>query len=174
MKNKLFTMVLEESSIDPNTIDTANTTVHLIGPLSEAYTQALAVAFNSENTEANADGNTVVSVESQAIDIATMAKLSRMLNTISNNNSAPTDNFQKVYGVAKTDVNEQTVVDVTHELAEASDNGRKDEFIMIVDATAPTPSGVEVRSDLISTLESLVHCHGGKVFSSLEEFAKSL
>jgi threonine synthase len=171
MNKKLFRLALEDEAVAQG----AEPTVSLIGPLSEAYTQALAVAYDNTNPLVTdmPQEEPAVATESQAIDVSMMAKLSRMLSA-AGNEATPTDNFQTVYGVAKSAVNEKTVVEVTRELAEKSEDDRKDDFIMIVDATAPVADGVEVRADLISALESMVKCHGGKVYSSLEEFAKTL
>jgi hypothetical protein len=138
-------------------------TILMKGPLSEIFTQALDVAYAKENPDENA------SLESQQMDVAIMSKLS---NAISNSPS-PTTNLQTVYGVSKDAISEDTVVDVTTELANAPDES---DFVLIIDAVGNGRNSTEPTErmiDLAEAMECLVECHGGKVFTSLKDYVNS-
>jgi hypothetical protein len=102
-----------------------------------------------------------------------MAKLSE---AVIDQNAAPTDNFQTVYGVSKDDVTEDTVVDVAAELVNSPE---ATDFVLVVDACSPGENGDvgtpdEKMVQLTGALECMVECLGGKVVHSLEEAVEYL
>jgi hypothetical protein len=146
---------------------TANTPkmVVMTGPLSDVYTQALneVYAKQTENGE-------VVATESQQQDVM----LLRELATVMNGGSAPpTDAFQTVYGVSHDTTDEKSVVDLTTEISKTEDPSN---FVLIIDRMQPdSASGAdpETLTPIQAAMECMVVSHGGKVYRSLGEFAKS-
>jgi len=134
-------------------------TVVMMGPLSAIYAKALDIAYAKQDP----------AMESQQMDVAIMQKLAAAMSP----NSAPTSNFQTVYGVSRNALTQDVVIDITQELAK--NNG---EFYLIIDATQPGANGTmsaapQETFKMIQALESLVASHGGKVFSNLQDFANS-
>jgi len=256
----LFRQALESEEIPAGTIDNAEKTIVMKGPLSEVYTQALHVAYAKDDpvdaptvTETSTDNKDValeaavdkkkkdskdkkeqikvkknsfhkwlhknpgekitdadiekglksddphvrkmaifaknakkwhdkatmeafdivafdkVIMESQQMDVAIMQKLAASIN---DNGAPPTDNFQTIYGVSKDDVTDETVVEVTSELAK--DNG---DFVLILDAVNPSSSDAVVDEKVVNlsqALETITLSHGCKVFHSLKEYSESL
>lgn len=143
-------------------------TVILKGPLSEVYSKALADAYAKDNGQSSEQTTAVL--ESQQMDVAMVQKLS---SAISDLTTAPTDNYQTIYGVSKHEVTQDDVVDMTSELVNAQD-GR---FILVLDATVPSQGGdvggEEQKELLTSAMEQLVLAHGGQVYHSLPELVNN-
>ena len=117
-------------------------------------------------------------METQQMDMAMLQKLAASVSP-----SAPTDNFQTVYGVSKDQLTEEDVVSVTNELAKTNQDksdGKDVDFILVMDAATPKkPSHdqdaavVERLVDLSEAMECMVLCNGGKVYHSLREFSEN-
>lgn len=148
-------------------VNPAEKTILMKGPLAEVFTRALDIAY------AKTDPESGEALESQQMDVAMMQKLA---SSMVNGEVPPTNNFQTVYGVSRDAVDQGTVVDITQELG-ARQNDRGD-FFLIIDGTQPgdnsdvSSTPVETMR-MISALECLMESHGGKVYSSLQEFAQS-
>ncbi len=143
--------------------------VKMTGPLAEAYTKALNIAYAKTDPET---GKAVL--ESQAIDATIMEKLARSLQT--EGDPAPTDSFQTVYGVSKNNATDADIVAVTNDLATSNSGGGgnlPDDYILIVDGTQPGEASVERAIQLSSALECMVIAHGGKVYHSLAEYVNT-
>lgn len=167
---KLLRRALE----DANSSDDNEQTIVMKGPLADVYTKALDVAYAKDNPDAQQpEPEAVAAMESQQMDVAIMQKLQAALAAGS---APPTDNFQTVYGVSRDELNDDVVVDVTSELAEQPENS---EFVLVVDATTPGANGegasapVERLEEISAALECMVMAHGGKVYSSLKDYAAS-
>lgn len=161
----LLAQALESEAIA--TVAPDEKTIVMKGPLAEVFTRALDIAY------AKPDPITGEAMESQQMDVAMMQKLAAALNT---NDAPPTNNFQTVYGVSRDAVTPQTIVDLTQEITHGSDD--RGDFYLIIDGTQPGDNGNASSTPvdtvrMISAMECLVEAHGGKVFTSLEEFAKS-
>ena len=109
------------------------------------------------------------SLETQQMDANIMAKLS---NAIDDSNTSPTDKFTTVYGTSRNDVDEDTIVDVATELADAPENS---EFVLVVDYTGPGGDGSssERVEELGNALECLVESFKGKVYHSFKDYINS-
>ena len=144
-------------------------TITMKGPLSQIYTDALAVAYAKHDPATGAVG-----LESQAMDAAYMARLASLI--------APPEAVQAantmVYGVSPVDLTQEEVVKVTQELADVATNDTPDHFVLIIDGTQEPVAGgdgIEQRYvDLAAGLESIATGFGIKVYHSLPEFAKTL
>jgi hypothetical protein len=143
-------------------------TIMMKGPLAEIYTRALDIAY------AKPDPLTGESVmESQQMDVAMLQKLATSLSGVA---PMPTNNFQTVYGVSRDAVDKTVVVNITKEITNPENVGR--DFFLIIDGTQPgansdvSSAPVETMR-MIDALECLVESHGGKVFTSLQQFADS-
>lgn len=152
-------------------------TVLMKGPLSEVFTKALDIAYANDKVENGEDVALEslsknerlvrrIKMESQQMDVAIMQKLSNALN------GNDTQNVQTVYGVSKDDVTDETIVDVTTELANVTEEG---DFILVIDAvgngegSTPTEKVVE----LTNALECMVTAHGFNVFHSFSDYVRS-
>jgi hypothetical protein len=139
--------------------------VHLRGPLANIFAEMLNKVYSKEEPK---EGE---AMESLQMDTA----LAQKLNSMVNQNSAPTDNFQTIYGVSRDNVSSDTVVDLSKELVGAQ-NGS--DFFLVVDGTKPGDNSafasapVDTISSLdasgqsarnITAMECLVEAHGGKV-----------
>lgn len=159
-----------------------NKEVILSGPLSTAYTEALNDAYKKEATPLEVNDpetgevtiQNVVATETQAEDLANLERLSRLSG---NNVGAPLK--ERVYAVSKTDVNIDTIIDVSTMIAESKEKEKGvNSFAVIIDETLPTNTEEnpykEVLVNLSSALESIVVASGGKCFTSLKDYASSL
>lgn len=108
-----------------------------------------------------------ISTESQQMDAAIMQQIS---DSIEESGETESTCVQTVYGVSQDDVNENTIVDVTSELAKQNE---EDEFVIIIDATKP-PEDAEQLVNLTSALECLVTSHKGLVFHSLKDYVTAM
>lgn len=116
----IFKRALEGERIDE--------TISVKGPLGEAMTQALNIAYAKVDPitgESTPDG---AALESQAQDVAVMQKL---INAV-NNDDAPADNVE-IYAIGEQEVTPETVVEVVNDMAES----KADEYVVIADAAAP-------------------------------------
>lgn len=161
---------------EPIPVEGEDRTIVMRGPLADIYTQALNVAYAKEDPQANDIQEPTATLESQQMDAHVLQKLSA---AISHDNVPPTDNFDTVYGVSRNEMTEQTVVDVTTELAGKGSGPSTPDFYLIIDAMnlgegggAPGESTEKIEQ-IGQALECLVSAHGGKVFHSLQEFAAS-
>jgi len=170
---------------DVTAVDQDQRVVVMKGPLSQQYTDALNAVYAKEpNT--NADGQQEnVGIESQQIDATLARRLSNTTNALKTEVVPPTSTFQTVYGVGRDELTENTIVDITKDLADGADRGDDaySDYIVIIDATAPGANGSgatapETRVKSIGELEAAIEClvaaHGGKVYHSLEEYKNSL
>ena len=161
---RLLRRALEEISGQTNDEDKG---IVIKGPLSDEFTDALNKEYAKEPEETGA------AMESAAIDTMMMQQLAKSMNI---QNNSPTDSFQTVYGVSKDEVTQDTIVEVASELSAQQDTR---DFILIIDGTTPGDNGdsnsapIERLEILNSALECLVIAHGGKVYSSLTQYAKT-
>lgn len=138
--------------------------VVISGPLSDAFTQAL----NTEYAK-NQDGENKVATESQAMDDHAMKQLAQMI--------APATPEQtdavRVYGVSRTDIEDQDIIDITEELVNTPADQR-DDFVVVMDGTEDGGSGAgsEVEQRWMA-LEGLMKAYRCKVYPSLEAFAQA-
>lgn len=153
-------------------------TIVLKGPLSDSFTHAINMAYAKKDESATDDAGSV-GLESAAIDSMVMARLAQQMSTGS---STPTTKYQTVYGVGQGQITNDNVVEIVKDLAEEPESGlerTRGDYILIIDGTKPDDNSevsgapVETYQPLQSALESMVLAYGGKVFHSLEEFAKS-
>jgi len=165
--------MLRRALEDANPSD-AEPSIELKGALSDVFRQALDVAYAKADPNAEEPApEAVAAMESQQMDVAVMQKLAASLAA---NQESPTENVQTVYGVSRTDLNDDVVVDVTQELASQSEN---DDFVLVIDGVAPGANGdqatapVEDFVRISAALECMVNAHGGKVFYSLKDYANS-
>jgi hypothetical protein len=169
---KMLRRALEDANASDQT--GAEQTIVMKGPLAEVYGRALDVAYakNDPNADEPAPED-IAAMESQQMDVAELQKLA---SSIAAADAAPTNNFQTVYGVARDDLNEDVIVDVTTQLADQPDQS---EFVLVIDATNPGANGdassapQERLEELSSALECMVMAHKGKVFTSLKSYAAS-
>lgn len=159
---RMLNPAFEDAEGAGNIADQAN--IILKGPLSEIYTKALYELYPKDGAEPSAPSAPVAAaLESQAIDQALLERLSKIV--------APADTVavagtQTVYGVAATDVTEQTVVDVTNDLAATPEGS---DYVFIMDGTKPEqPSEQFVKIEV--ALECMVEANGGKFFRSFKDF----
>jgi hypothetical protein len=151
----------------------AEKTIVMKGPLAEIYTKALNIVYAKPDPVTNE-----VKMESQeqdqATEFAAMKQMASMLQTdtvVSDNEVATVS----VYGVAKDDVSDQDVVAVTQELANPAQGAGR--FVLVIDSTQNSPSDTDMNEQehivsLESTLTNMVLAHGGRVYTSLEEYAR--
>lgn len=168
---KMLRRALEDAN--PSDDTGADKTIVMKGPLAEIYGQALAVAMAKEDPNAEAPApEAEAALESQQMDVAELQKLAGAMA----NDAAPTSNFQTVYGVARDEMDEDTIVDVTTQLATQPDLS---EFVLVIDSTSPSGNGTSAQEpqerieEIGAALECMVTAHGGKVFTSLRSFAAS-
>lgn len=166
--NSLLARALESENV--TTPDSTEKTIVIKGPLSDVYTKALSIAY--AKTEPNPEA-TEVATESQQMDVVMFEKLAAQMKL--NSDVPPTHHFQTVYGVSRDNVTQDVVVDITQEVVNQPERG---DFYLIIDGTKPganseTVSAPEETVRMIAAVECIVESYGGKVFSSLEEFAKS-
>ena len=137
------------------------------GPLAEVYTKALDIAYAKE---APTDSDEPV-LESQAQDATLMQELARQLQSGDENTD---EDYMTVYGVSKDAVSDKDIVDVTNDIASQE---RPADYVLILDV-AEQGNGQDNTSNmkmvnLNEALESIVTSYGGKVYSSLKQFARS-
>jgi hypothetical protein len=137
------------------------------GPLSSVYTDALQQALAK-------DDQTTVAIESQELDSVLLKKLTALMNQ--DNATAPTNNFQTVYGVSKAEVDKKVVANVTKELAAGDgENTPEGQFILVYDLSKPGDNSelagnTEERMEYVGALETMVLAHNGKVFPSFGDY----
>jgi len=110
-----------------------------------------------------------VAQESQQMDSVLLERMAKAVG--GGGDAPPTDNFTTVYGVNKSDLAEDDVVDLTSELANNADDGK---FVLVIDACNPGDNGttgdVTEKSELIgATMESMVMAHHGQVFHNFND-----
>lgn len=142
-----------------------NPEILLRGPLANIFAEMLNKVYAKEEPK---EGE---AMESLQMDSA----LAQKLNALVNQSSAPTDNFQTIYGVSRDNVTTDTVVDISKELVDKIDTST---FFLVIDGTKPGPNSayssapVDTIGNLdpagqstrnISAMECLVEAHGGKV-----------
>ncbi len=204
---KLLRKALEEgieptvTSPEPASIAEGNqpnnteTNVIMSGPLGQAYTQALAIAFSKPEIVEGAPVTTetvseATALESQAND-AIMA--AGAINAFHGSDADAIEDPQAlIYGVKADSVNDQTIVDVVEQMTQFEIN-QPEEFIVVVDATdmvqnsgEDTPAYAEAymsqpindanleKSAVIPVLESMVVRMGGRVVYSLKQAIECL
>lgn len=149
-------------------------TIVMQGPLSQVYTDALAVAYAKKDPVTGTFG-----MESQAMDMANLAKLASMV--VAPETVPEPDTL--VYGVSPVDLTPEEVVNITGKMAESVDGDPYDDnrFVLIIDGTSQDGSAGDVGSsvqaryvDLSAGLESIASGFGIKVYHSLTEYAKTL
>ena len=151
----IFKRALEGERIDE--------TISVKGPLGEAMTQALNIAYAKTDPvtgELTTDGT---ALESQAQEVAVMQKL---INAV-NNDDAPADNVE-IYAIGEQEVTPETVVDVVNDMADS----KADEYVVIADAAAPQNedgTGATPEDVIDITEEEVVAIESG--FIALEELA---
>jgi len=187
MAKSLLQRALENDVLETPPADPSEKTVVMKGPLSEVYAQALNIAYANKPAPSN-EGTTgetappavdtvapVVATESEAIDAALMEKLAQSMNT---SDEPPTDNFQTVYGVAKDAVDEDTIIQVTTDLATVAKDSNQNDYAIIIDGSVPGNNGdtggeTQRAIQLTSALESIAAANNIPVYRSLKEFAHS-
>lgn len=176
-------------------------TVVMSGPLGQAYTQALAVAFAKPTTDELAEGKTTtavseVAMESQAND-AIMA--AGAINAITGDEANAIEDPQAlIYGVSAANLDEKAVVDIASEISQFELDS-PEEFIVVVDATdmaqqadagsvdqteqsenadqyltQPVNEANLEKANLLPVLESMVTAMGGRVVYSLKQALESI
>lgn len=157
------TTVADPAEPTPNEGNQPNnetTTVVMTGPLSQVYTQALAIAFakpTPEQVEAGQEQQVVaeVALESQAND-AIMA--AGAFNAVHGAAADAVDNPEAlIYGVSAQDIDEDTIVDVATQMSQFELDS-PEEFIVVVDATdmAAKIDGGEDPTNNIGNAEELI------------------
>ena len=111
-----------------------------------------------------------VALESQQMDVTIMNKLNDAIKS-SEGPVTPTNNFTTIYGVNKSELSEDDVVDVTTELSITPDNT---EVILVIDACEPGDNGAtgsitEEVKFISNALECMFISHGGKVFNNFPD-----
>lgn len=184
MTTSLLSQALEDSaSPDPTT----QAQILMTGPLASVYSKALQQAFPqgiqneegvasvTQNQEPANNSELTLVMESQAMDHVLMGKMAQLVGSNPGSNDQPAT---VVYGVSRSDVDEQVVVDVSTQLA--SKPADSEPFVLIVDHTMPGTTGTGTVIDpvrvekLEAAMEALVECYGGKTFKSFKAFAESL
>ena len=158
------------SALEDSTVEATGDDTHIVmkGPLAEIYGRALNVMYAKPDPLTEE-----VVMESMAQDAQYMQKV---INAIgSNNDEVENTELTTVYGVAKSEITDQTVIDITRELATPVDKEPTD-FVLIIDGTQPGANSEvsSVPQERLMALEHLVLAHKGRVFGSLLEYAKSL
>lgn len=170
-------------------------TVVMTGPLGQAYTQALAVAFAKPTADQLAEGETSqavseVAMESQAND-AIMA--AGAINAVTGAEADAVEDPQAlIYGVSAAQLDEKTIVDIASEISQFELDA-PEEFVVVVDATdmaqqadagsvdqaeqvqnadqyltQPVNEANLDKAELLPVLESMVVAMGGRVVYSLK------
>lgn len=137
--------------------------VIVTGPLSDAFTQAL-----QQSLAKNEDGQQAA-LESQSQDDDALRSLANYFAP-----ETDVDNSVTIYGVSRTEVEDENIVEISQELAETSAEQR-DNFVVVIDGTVNDGANGE-GSDTeqkIMAIESLVKAYGCKVYPSLEAYAQS-
>lgn len=153
-----------ESEQDPE-----EKTVVMKGPLSEVYTNALAIAYAKEDPVTGKP-----SLESQEMDVAYLKKLAEQVVP----QDEQTDQSETIYGVNVAELDAQEVVNVTQQMTDYTTKNNTDDFVLIIDGTQPGSGGdtggeIEPRVlNLSQGLESFAAAIGIKVFHSLTEYAR--
>jgi hypothetical protein len=177
-----------DASTDDNNVSDASKMIVMKGPLAEIYKNALDVLYAKDPatgerihddegkpvlTEPSKECQTI-SIETEAIDVMLARQLARSMSA---QNVKPTDSFQTVYGVSKDAVTDETMVEVTNELAAQPETSS--DFVLIVDGTQPSSIGdntsvpQEKMVQMQNALECVVEAYRGKVYHSLKEFAEA-
>ena len=175
------------------------TTVIMTGPLSQAYTQALAITFAKPVIEEKEPGTETTALESQANDAIMEAGALKVVT------GSEADTIQNpdalIYGVSAQQLGDDTIVDVAKRISEF-ELQQPEEFIVVIDATemasitdnkatdltessgvsntyqasastgepsTDTKDDVVVSTSNLPVLESLVVGMGGRVVYSLKQ-----
>lgn len=147
----------------------AGQTVLMKGPLADAYTQALDIAYAKADPAQSETEQPAL--ETQAMDAQVAQQLAQSLV-----NTAPASPpATVVYAVNQSKVTEDDLVSVTSDLGGQEKPG---DYILIVDATQPSNNGdtglpQERVLELNTALECIVEAHGGRVFHSLGAYLES-
>ena len=164
---------LKQTFEDNNEEDQAN--VVFKGPLAEVCVDALRKVYaKSTNDNLDEDGDNVVIMESAELDAQLLSSISRMISTgvpvNTENTSAKTD---VVYTVNKDVTDDQTLVDLTKELANHNeDEGR---LVIVLDSTKPSVNGQAFSKpsreyEYINAIESFANAFNVPVYQSLKSF----
>lgn len=170
-------------------------TVVMSGPLGQAYTQALAIAFAKPEVTGQEEAVSTVTeataMESQANDAIMTASA---INAVTGSEADTIENPEAlIYGVSAQQIDEQTIVDVATQMSEF-ELEQPEEFVVVVDATdmaqkadlkaedptqqienadvyltQPVNDANLEKVELLPVLESLVVRMGGRVVYSLKQ-----
>ncbi len=149
-------------------------TVLLKGPLSDVYTQALAIAYSKETpTDALPDSGNI-SVESQANDSIVQAAIIR---AISGGDTVDTNSATTVYGVSQNSLTQNDVVEIVNLIKDNESN--PDNLIIVVDSgdsedTTKFVDISEISKELTSAIEHLGAAYHVPVTHSLQDALKLL
>lgn len=189
--NKRFNLrtALEDSE-NGKTAD--NLTVLMKGPLSDAYTQALAMAYSKvdPNTQQPV-GNVVENNDVVVSPVNTPAKpttpaleseqqetqlLSDLRESIASPEESLPEQYMTIYGVNKEAVTPEVIVEVTQLAANAKDPAN---VVLVIDSCGPGPNSNDTnlpkeKYELLGTaLESIAEAYGIKTYPSLLAYAKT-
>lgn len=190
-RRRLINLALEATAPEA-----AQPVIEMRGPLAEVFRKALDVAYakkdtvTGEDTVGQEEGKTavpagekvegaVVATESQANDALLLAHMHSLLVEHGADAGDEEDGSPSavltVYGVSEGDLSQDTVVDITKELA---NKAPERDFVMILDSSqgdGGSNHGTDERFvRLESALEQMVLAHGGRIYHSLTEFGQTL
>lgn len=149
------------------------------GPLSEAMTQALQVAYNKEDpieSEPSDNESENVAMESAAQD---QQLLQQLLDRVAPEDAQDADNVTVVYGFPNNSVTSGDVTEITEMFQASADAGENvgDEFAIVIDGT-DIKDGELVNDEpkvvnLSAALESIANSYGVKVYRSLADVMRN-
>lgn len=198
-RSSIFSMALEgepPAAAEPQEA-TKQPSIEMKGPLSEIYRKALDIAFakkdtvSGEATVGQADDTSAVpagektelalATESQANDALTLAHMRSLMADTSSGETEEDGEpsaLLTVYGVSDGELSEDTVVDLTKELAAKP---AERDFVLILDSTQSVTTGGNANSGvderfvgLGRALEQMVLAHKGRVYRSLQAAAEGI
>jgi hypothetical protein len=158
------------SALEDSTVEATGDDTHIVikGPLAEIYGRALNVMYAKPDPLTDE-----VIMESMAQDAQYMQKV---IDAIAEQTEeVENTELTTVYGVAKSEITDQTIVDITRELSTPVAKAPTD-FVLIIDGTQPGANSElsGVPQERLMVLEHMVLAHKGRVFGSLLEYAKTL
>jgi hypothetical protein len=169
--NLFFRAAVEDFDVVNGTTTQSDDRVIMKGPLADAYTDALNIVY-AKTRPGNTGGGEIAN-ESAANDELMMRELAEaVLDTV---DAKAEEHPATLYGVSANAVSESDIVNINKELYEQPEG----QVVLVMDATGPGPNSPEdsLPEERVMyvrhALEAMVTAHGGRVYPSLEAYAKA-